>query len=286
MTESVIPIATQAKHLATALPSSLSESERRLLAELLDRLGHENGAGIEHVILYGSKARGESWEGSDIDVLIVSTLGLKRLLDLTTELETDEPALLLMPLGMSPDEFSRYQRLRMPLYVNLCRDGIELWDDTGWAEERASVIADFSNEGEARKMTPETKETIRVYMEDAHRSLEVMRIIERENYLDYAVSRGFYAAFNALSAALYAVNIVRGSHSAVKAALSTYLVQPGLIEKEYPKIYEKLMEAREWGDYRKPDVTYTDDQLRQMLDDADRFVARMETFLKEKGYID
>lgn len=271
--------------LTVTLPPSLSEEERRLLAELLNRLRQGATGQVERVILFGSRARGDTWEWSDFDLLVVSDLGRDPLYKILRGLET-ENGLSLLPLSMSLDEFRWYQRLRMPLYVNLCRDGIKLWDDTDWEAERLAVIADFSKEGEPREMSPETKETIAVYIEESRRCLKAMRLIEQGGFVDYAVSRGYYAAFNALSAALYALNVVRGSHSALKSAVSQFLVQPGLIEAEYKDIYERLYKGREWGDYKKRDVNWTDEQLRQLLNEAERFVARMESFLKEKQALD
>jgi len=277
--------ATADQLLTVALPSSLSEEERRLLAELVNRLRRRAIGHVERVILFGSRARGDTWEWSDFDLLVVTDMGHERLHEILGRLET-ERVISLLPMVMLPDEFRRYRRLRMPLYVNLCRDGIELWDDTGWAEEQAAVVADFMQEGAARTTTPETKETIAVYIEEARRCLKAMRLIEQGDFLDCAVSRGYYAAFNALSAALYALNVVRGSHSALKLAVSQCLVQPGLIEAEYKDIYERLDKGREWGDYEKRDVNWTDEQLRQLLTDAEHFVTRVETFLKEREAID
>lgn len=253
-----------------------------MLAEFLSRLEQEADGRVERAIVYGSRARGDASEWSDIDLLVVTDLGRERMDKISHGLET-ENFLSLTPLVMSPDEFDWYRRLRMPLYVNICRDGIELWgnDDT-WQAECAAVTADFSREGERRQMSPETKETITIYIEDAHRCLSAMRDLESMDYLDFAASRGYYAVFNALSGALYSVNIVRAKHSGLKSAISQFLVQPGLVGEEYKDIYEALYRAREWGDYHKRDVEFTDDEIRQLLNDAERFVARMETFLKER----
>ncbi len=240
---------------------------------------------MTHVILYGSRARGQARRWSDIDLLVVSDIGRERVWQLSRGLETED-GVSLMPLVMSIDEFRSYQRLRLPLYVNICRDGIELWADGDWEAERAAVVAEFEREGEGRSMDPETRETVAVYLDESRRCLAAMRGLEGLGYLDYAASRGYYAAFNAVSAALFVVNVVRGSHSGIKSALSEFLVLPGLIEEEYKDIYEALIKAREWGDYKKRDVDYADDQLRQFLDDAERFVARMTDFLRTRGAVD
>ena len=100
--------------------------------------------------------------------------------------------------------------------------------------------------------------------------------------LDIALSRAYYACFYALTAALYAINVVRGKHSGVQAALSQFLVKPGLVEPEYKDIYNALKGKRESSDY-DPRFVADPDEARKLLGDAERFVARMEAFLRERG---
>jgi len=49
----------------------LTEKEKQALKELVDELKKLYGDNLSHVILYGSKARGDANSGSDIDVLVV-----------------------------------------------------------------------------------------------------------------------------------------------------------------------------------------------------------------------
>ncbi len=50
---------------------NLTEKEKQALKELVDELKKLYGDNLSHVILYGSKARGDADSGSDIDVLVV-----------------------------------------------------------------------------------------------------------------------------------------------------------------------------------------------------------------------
>jgi len=68
----------------------------------------------------------------------------------------------------------------------------------------------------------------------------------------------------------------------VQAALSRFLVRPGLVEEEYKDIYRALRKAREESDYELRFVPEPD-EVAQLLEDAERFVARMEAFLREQG---
>lgn len=57
--------------LLAKLPESTDPAVADALQRFLDRLEDEAGDRIEQVVLYGSVARGEATEGSDVDVLVV-----------------------------------------------------------------------------------------------------------------------------------------------------------------------------------------------------------------------
>ena len=98
-----------------------------------------------------------------------------------------------------------------------------------------------------------------------------------------ALSRAYYACFHALTAALYAINVVRGKHSGVQAALSEFLVKPRLIEEEDREIYQELFKYRQTNDH-EPYSWPEPEETRRLLADTERFVARMEAFLREQGF--
>jgi uncharacterized protein (UPF0332 family) len=97
-----------------------------------------------------------------------------------------------------------------------------------------------------------------------------------------ALSRAHYACFHALTAALYAINVVRGKHSGVQAALSEFLVKPGLVEKEYRDVYGQLFKYRQTNDH-EPDSWPEPEETRHLLADTEWFVAQMEAFPREQG---
>jgi len=109
-------------------------------------------------------------------------------------------------------------------------------------------------------------------------------LIEQKAYR-LAVSRSYYAMFYVTTAALLALSIYRGKHSAVQAGLHQFLVQPGLMEAEYGELYNKAFNMRQHADY--DDFSkYTEETARQLLEDAERYVARLETYLRSVGAID
>jgi uncharacterized protein (UPF0332 family)/predicted nucleotidyltransferase len=275
---------TQTPYLAT--------EEREVLARFIAHLEAECGDEIRRVILFGSKARGDADEESDVDVLIVAKDGVERVRRVADEFDV-ESDIVLLPIVFSEEKYSYFQRLKLPLYVNIRRDGMELWDPLAWETEEREFPLDFV-EGEFRKMDKNTRGAIQDYLTITENFWRLAMYDKQGGFLEGAVSRAFYAAFHAASAALFAVNVVRGKHSGVEAALSQFLVKPGLFEREYKDIYTRLMKGRIVTDYGGerdergvPEFKkLSEGEMEQMLVDAERFIARMKRFLRERGAID
>ncbi len=264
--------------------------EREMLARFLARLESECGDAIRRVILYGSKARGDIHEDSDTDVLAVVSDDATRdkIRAITHEDEfTGTSGFWLSWRLLTEKEYAEYRRLLFPFYVNVRRDGVELWNPAANFIEEIEYPLDFQ-EGAIRVMTPETLETIRLHVEEAHERWKVAEKLRTEMPL-FAIPPAYYAVFYLATSSLYAINVVRTKHEGVRSAFSEFLVQPKLIEQEYKDIYQRLLDGRIAVDYRPfhPDnEVLTDNEARQLLADAERFIARMEQFLRERGAIE
>jgi uncharacterized protein (UPF0332 family)/predicted nucleotidyltransferase len=271
----------RASLLSEARLPYLTDRERQTLARFLDRLETHAGDRVQHVIFFGSKARGDAEPYSDLDLMIVAEIDPDELRALATGLETED-GMALMPMLWTPDEFRRRKTLKAPLYVSLRREGIEVWDESGWKAEARTAPLDFQ-EGALRQMDEPTQKTIHLHLEKAYHNLSFLERTDKHDFPDIAISRAYYAVFYAATAALYAVNVVRGKHSGVKSAVSQFLVKPGLLEEEYKNTYEDLFNKRGESDY-DPQFEVNEKEMERLLDGAQRFVDRVERFLREQGF--
>jgi predicted nucleotidyltransferase len=108
---------------------SLPTHEREALAVFAQRLYAHCGGRVRSVILFGSKARGDSGPDSDVDVLV-------RLLDDDPHLQSDvrrlaarvslEYGLLLSVRAVSRSQWERMTHYRSPLFRTLETEGIPL----------------------------------------------------------------------------------------------------------------------------------------------------------------
>lgn len=83
---------------------------------------------LKQMILYGSYARGDHAEGSDIDIVML----LERLTDVTVERKKYLPIVSRISLkydtvlSIVPLDFDEFHRKRTPLILNVSREGIQL----------------------------------------------------------------------------------------------------------------------------------------------------------------
>ena len=100
------------------------------LKEMSERLCAVYGASLDKVILYGSYARGEQTEESDVDIAVILKDGNTEkmhddMLDIVVDYELD----LDVTLSVVPIEYANYLEWNkeLPFYQNIEKEGIVLW---------------------------------------------------------------------------------------------------------------------------------------------------------------
>ena len=133
-------------------------------------------------------------------------------------------------------------------------------------------------------MDENTKIIIGIRLEKSKEDLRWARALLAQGGYRQSISRAYYAVFALASAALLTQKITRKKHSGVESAFHQFLIKPKLIEQEYAAIYKDAFKARLDADYA--DATeFTEIKARQVLGDAERFVERIERYLRGIGAI-
>ena len=107
-------------------------STKNILQLYVEDLKKIYGSRLQTVILYGSYARNDNTEASDIDIMILVDMSEKEiaekkheLSDITFEYNFDHD-LEIMPIVKNTEHFNRWLRA-YPFYNNVKREGIELY---------------------------------------------------------------------------------------------------------------------------------------------------------------
>jgi len=133
-------------------------------------------------------------------------------------------------------------------------------------------------------LDPETQRTVLNYLARAHQVLDTGRLtLEHQDYIT-AVNRAYYAIFYAANALLATRHLERSKHSGVIAAFREHFVKTGLIGPEYSDWYGVAMDTRQRGDYSF-ELTLDDTRARELIEQAERFVHRVEQYLQEEGVL-
>jgi uncharacterized protein (UPF0332 family) len=122
-------------------------------------------------------------------------------------------------------------------------------------------------------------------LDKAHDDLAAARDNLARGYLRTAVNRAYYTIFHIASAALLWLDVERARHSGIESAFGEYFVLTGLVEREYGRIYSRIRDWREDQDYSDTARALTRSAVTQIVADAERFVARLELYLREAGAI-
>jgi uncharacterized protein (UPF0332 family) len=93
-----------------------------------------------------------------------------------------------------------------------------------------------------------------------------------------AVSRAYYAMFNAAQAALLSKGVTRSRHSGVRATFGYFFVRPGLVPQYLHNAFERAYDLRLVADYSP--ILVSGEEAQRVVADAHSFLAAVEELLK------
>lgn len=98
----------------------------RVIEELVRKLKENFGERVESIIIFGSCARGECREESDVDVLIVGDVKLDEVIDVVYPIFL-KYRIYISPIVMTRDHFELLKMERTGFIENVLKDGITLY---------------------------------------------------------------------------------------------------------------------------------------------------------------
>jgi predicted nucleotidyltransferase len=107
----------------------LKEIEKKAIGELIEKLRETYGENLVKVILYGSKARGDQTDDSDIDIMVVlgDYVDIKKERFKIYDIVWSVCYIYDLLISVIVKNKSDYEKFDTGLLKNIKNEGIELW---------------------------------------------------------------------------------------------------------------------------------------------------------------
>lgn len=124
------------------------------------------------------------------------------------------------------------------------------------------------------------QDLIEYKIEKANQAIKESEVLANAEYYNSAVNRLYYAVYYIAAALMLKDSIETFTHKGIKTMLGLKYIHTGKIDKEYGRIYQRLFDSRQAGDYE--DFVYHDkevyDELRVL---AEKFILHISTYLRD-----
>ncbi len=238
----------------------LTDQEREAVARLRARVHEILAPGqLRSLILYGSKARGDSRPLSDIDVLLVYYDALSQeqhqaLLDLPFgEGLNPQPDTFFSILLKSQADIVEMESYGEPILQNIQREGIVI-------------------EGEPIRVKQIDKNRlVASALEQARDSLTAAELMFGNRLYRKSVAEAYYVFLHGMRAALLANDVAPQSHPGTNCMFALHFVRAGLVDAKFNNVFGTMLKNREDAEYEY--------RIEISRADAERAVARAQEFL-------
>ena len=114
-------------------------------------------------------------------------------------------------------------------------------------------------------------------IDKSERNIEVAEKLIRDNELEIAVSRLYYAMFYCTEALLLSKNLSFSSHKAVIVNFGKEFVKTGIFDEKFHKVLQNAFEDRQEADYEF--VKFEKSEVEEYLNLAKKFLETAKKYL-------
>jgi hypothetical protein len=130
-------------------------------------------------------------------------------------------------------------------------------------------------------MTPETAELVRYRLGRATEALAEAALLLGHDHVRTAVNRLYYACFYAVSALLLTEGYSSPKHSGIRALFDQYWIASGRLPKDLGRLYRRLFDSRQKGDYADL-VVFDPTEVRAWQGDVEGFLRHIVQEVEER----
>ncbi len=259
------------------------QTQYRQVAEAFARRLVEEAPEVEAVVLYGSVARGEAHQDSDIDLVVLTEGDAKSLderagsLALVIEEEFRESQAFIQVIAKGVADFRSRTEIGSPWERTIALMGVPLFDRGAFA----SIHEGLQRVSEERAPYRPSSKVLQEFLESAEEALAEANFLLGGDFWDGVSNRAYYAMFNAASAAVLVAGVPEiRSHKALVGLFQRRVARDRDVGQQYADDLEHAFKLRLRADYERG-FRVDEAAARDAIDRAERFIARMREFLAQ-----
>lgn len=125
------------------------------------------------------------------------------------------------------------------------------------------------------------RDIIQYRIEKSYKSLEEARAVAKLEYWNLTGNRLYYSVFHMGSALLLDKGLSAKTHAGVIHLIGEKFIATGLLDKSYAKLFSRLYELRQSGDY---DDMYdaSESEVLPYFDQVEQFIGKMKDLINFK----
>ena len=121
----------------------------------------------------------------------------------------------------------------------------------------------------------ERKDLVKYRLEKANATIAEIQVLLDNKFYRNAANRLYYACFYAVTALLIKDGYETRTHSGVKRLLGLHYVKENKLDKSHGKIYERLFNMRQKGDYEDW-IDIKEEDIAPLVEPAQKFIKEIE----------
>lgn len=129
-------------------------------------------------------------------------------------------------------------------------------------------------------MNDQTKaDYIKYRLDKAFESLADAKLLSQNKRWNACVNRLYYSAYYAVIALLLQDSYEGSTHQGVRNQFNLKFIKVGIIDKEYGKLYSKLFDWRQKGDYGDL-FNFDEEQVFSLIKPTEEFLLEIQKLIK------
>lgn len=122
------------------------------------------------------------------------------------------------------------------------------------------------------------RDLIKYRLEKARLTLLEADVLASKDFFNASVNRLYYSVYYAASALMLSEGLDTVTHKGIKTMFGLKFIQSGEIDKEYGRIYQRLFDSRQTGDYE--DFVYYDKSVfNELKPMAEKFIEAIAGYI-------